>query len=320
MTDTPTPWRRWILAARTRTLPAAIVPVAVGASSARPLGLNWVNTALAALVALSLQIGTNYANDYSDGVRGTDEIRVGPFRLTASRLVAARSVRNAAFACFLLAAVLGLALASRTSWWFVPIGASAIAAGWFYTGGPKPYGYFGFGELFVMLYFGFVATVGSAFAQHRHWSAQVWWLAVATGSMACALLEANNIRDIAGDQAAGKKTLAARLGRRQSSWLYALCGAGVSVGSVAGAGPIGFLAIAIYLVGLSKFVITSRSGSEMLPLLQFSARAQLAMGLGLVLSNWFYYSPGSKNLVITCGVALVLSGVWCARAIAGQKG
>ena len=179
-------------------------------------------TMLAAVVALSLQIGTNFANDYSDGVRGTDEVRVGPFRLTASKLVSAHSVRTMAFAWFGVAAAAGLVLAASRSWWLVPVGVSAVAAGWFYTGGPKPYGYYGFGELFVMLYFGFVATVGTVFLQHRDMPASSWWLGLATGSMACALLEANNLRDVAGDQASGKRTLAARLGRRRAAWLYAL--------------------------------------------------------------------------------------------------
>jgi len=137
MTDAPGRVRRWVLAARPRTLPAAGVPVVVGALLIRPWTLNWLNSVLCLVIALALQIGTNYANDYSDGVRGTDEVRVGPFRLTASRLVAARSVRNAAFLGFALASVAGLWLSSRTSWWLVLIGATAVLAGWFYTGGPK---------------------------------------------------------------------------------------------------------------------------------------------------------------------------------------
>ena len=166
MSVPPGPLRRWVLAARMRTLPAAIVPVAVGAAAVRPQTINWFNTSLCVVVALSLQIGTNYSNDYSDGVRGTDNDRVGPFRLTASGLVSARRVRDAAFLSFGLAAIGGLVLAARTNWWFVAVGATAILAGWFYTGGRHPYGYYGFGELFVFIYFGFVATVGTAFVQH----------------------------------------------------------------------------------------------------------------------------------------------------------
>ena len=165
MSDVPGPLRRWVLAARPRTLPAAAVPVALGAVSVRPDTVVPWRTGLALVVALALQIGTNYANDYADGVRGTDEKRVGPFRLTASRLVPARSVRNAAFAWFGVAAVAGLVLALSTTWWLVAVGASAVAAGWFYTGGPKPYGYYGFGEFFVFIYFGLVATLGTADVQ-----------------------------------------------------------------------------------------------------------------------------------------------------------
>jgi 1,4-dihydroxy-2-naphthoate octaprenyltransferase len=157
------------------------------------------------VIALALQIGTNYANDYSDGVRGTDEVRVGPFRLTASKLVPRPRVRNAAF-CGSLRGVAGLWLASRTSWWLVLIGATAVCAGWFYTGGPKPYGYFGFGELFVFVYFGFVATVGTAYVQHLTIpSSGVVARSRRPGFMACALLEANNLRDVDGDRASGRR-------------------------------------------------------------------------------------------------------------------
>src|SRR5664280_1022026 len=235
MSDSPGAIRRWVLAARLRTLPASVVPVAVGASLVRPATLCWLNTVLCAVVALSLQIGTNYANDYSDGVRGTDEVRVGPFRLTASKLVAPATVKYAAWAWFFVGASFGLWLSSRTSWWLVVIGATAVAAGWFYTGGPRPYGYYGFGELFVFIYFGIVATVGSAYVQHLTFPSRSWWLGVATGFMACALLEANNLRDVEGDRSSGKKTLAARMNRQHAPWLYAACIAGVLVG-MAGAG------------------------------------------------------------------------------------
>ena len=186
--SSPGTLERWVLAARIRTLPAAAVPVVIGAVLVRPRPLEFLNTVLCLIVALALQVGTNYANDYSDGVRGTDEVRVGPFRLTASRLVAPVSVKRAAFAFFALAGIAGVILAARTSWLYVPLGISAVAAGWFYTGGPRPYGYYGFGELFVMVYFGFVATVGTAWAQHGHFPRGVWWWGLATGAMACALL------------------------------------------------------------------------------------------------------------------------------------
>ncbi len=269
---------RWVLAARVRTLPAAAVPVVIGASLTRPHPYNVVNTLLCLVVALALQIGTNYANDYSDGVRGTDEVRVGPFRLTASRLVSPRAVKRAAFAFFAVAAVAGLALSIRSSWVFVPLGVSAVAAGWFYTGGPRPYGYLGLGELFVMIYFGFVATVGTAFAQHGHIPAGAWWWGLSTGSMACALLEANNLRDVDGDRASGKKTLAARLGRRRGSWLFALFVAGAVLGAgLGGEGLVGAVALAMYIPALS-LAFSSKSGRELLPMLKQSSYAQWTVG------------------------------------------
>jgi 1,4-dihydroxy-2-naphthoate octaprenyltransferase len=282
MTPGPGPMRRWVLAARPRTLPAALVPVVVGASLVRPASIEWLNSTLCVVVALALQIGTNYANDFSDGVRGTDEVRVGPFRLTASKLVRASYVRYAAWGFFLLAAVAGLILASRTSWWLVVVGLTAILAGWFYTGGPKPYGYYGFGELFVLVYFGFVATIGTSYVQHLSVPGSSWWFGLATGAMACALLEANNLRDVQGDQVAGKKTLAARLGRERASWLYAVCGAAVAVGLVAGGEAVaGIVALALYFPGV-RMAFSQRNGRELLALLQVTARTQLALGALLV--------------------------------------
>jgi 1,4-dihydroxy-2-naphthoate octaprenyltransferase len=278
MTPGPGPLRRWVLAARPRTLPAAGVPVVVGALLIRPLTLNWLNSVLCLIIALSLQIATNYANDYSDGVRGTDEARVGPFRLTASKLVAARRVREAAWLGFALACVAGLWLASRTSWWLVLIGASAVLAGWFYTGGPRPYGYYGFGELFVFVYFGLVATVGTAYTQHLTIPSRAWWLGVATGFMACALLEANNLRDVDGDRAVGKKTLAARLGRERASWLYVICVLGVVVGALGAEQlAVAVVAIIVYLPAM-RCAFSKRSGRELLVMLKYSARAQLQLG------------------------------------------
>ena len=278
MTDVPGPVRRWVLAARPRTLPAAGVPVVIGAALVRPASVNWLNSALCLVVALALQIATNYANDYSDGLRGTDAVRVGPFRLTASTLVSARHVRDGAFAGFAVASVAGLWLASRSSWWLVLIGATAVLAGWFYTGGPKPYGYLGLGELFVVLYFGLVATVGTAYVQHLTVPSRAWWLGVATGFMACALLEANNLRDVEGDRLAGKRTLAARLGRTRGAWLYVTCVVGVVVG-VVGAREVvvAVAAVVAYLPGL-RYALSERRGRELLAMLKHSARAQLELG------------------------------------------
>lgn len=284
MTNAPGPFRRWVLAARPRTLPTVLVPVAVGASLVRPASIEWINTVLCVVVGLALQIGTNFANDYSDGVRGTDQERVGPFRLTASSLVKASSVRLVAWSFFVVAAVAGLVLASRTSWWLVVIGVTAILAGWFYTGGPRPYGYYGFGELFVLIYFGFVATVGTSYVQHRAIPNSSWWFGLATGAMACALLEANNLRDVEGDQLAGKKTLAARLGRVRASWLYAVCVAGVALGLVVGGEIVmGALAVALFIPEL-RLAFSPKSGRELLALLKATSMTQLLVGGALVVT------------------------------------
>ncbi len=203
---------------------------------------------------------------------------MGPFRLTASRLVAATTVRRAAWLCFGVAALAGVVLSARTSWWLLPIGASAVAAGWFYTGGPKPYGYYGFGELFVMIYFGFVATVGTGYVQHRHVVTSSWWWGLAAGAMACVLLEANNLRDVEGDRQANKKTLAARLGRERGAWLYVgfvavLLGALLVAHAWLAAG----VAAVFYAPG-ARVALSKRRGRDLLILLALSARAQLAVG------------------------------------------
>jgi len=283
-TATPGPIDRWWQAARPRTLPAAAVPVAIGASLAGH-GINVTTTTLSLLVALFLQVGTNYANDYSDGIRGTDEVRVGPFRLTASRLVPAAQVKQAAFICYVIAGMAGAILASETTWWFLIIGATAIAAGWLYTGGPKPYGYMGLGELFVLIYFGFVATVGTAFAQHNAMPLHVWWWGLVTGAMACALLEANNLRDIDGDRESGKRTLAARVGRRNGAVLYGVCVLATVLGALYGGAPaVAAVALVVYIPAL-QIAFSPKAGRELLPLLKMSARAQLVTGA--FASVWF---------------------------------
>jgi 1,4-dihydroxy-2-naphthoate polyprenyltransferase len=216
--------RDWVAGARPRTLPAAIVPVAVGSGVAFGYGRfsPW-RAALALVVALALQIGVNYANDYSDGIKGTDSQRVGPVRLTASGRARPRQVLAAALACFLVAGLAGLVLAAVTTWWLLLPGALAIAAAWFYTGGARPYGYRALGELAVFLFFGVAAVAGTAYVQMRSPA----WLAVAAsapvGLLACALLVINNLRDIPTDRLAGKRTLAVLLGDRRTRLLYAGC-------------------------------------------------------------------------------------------------
>ena len=210
---------KWIIGARPRTLPAAVAPVLVATAYA---GSDWSPLrALSALsVSLSLQIGVNYANDYSDGIRGTDDSRIGPVRLTASGLASAKSVRAAAFISFIFAAVIGLTLAAATSWWIVLVGAGAINAAWGYTGGAKPYGYVGLGEISVFIFFGIVATVGSYYVQVEELNLQIFIIAVPMGSLACAILAINNLRDRAQDELVGKKTLAVRLGDKGARRLY----------------------------------------------------------------------------------------------------
>lgn len=279
----PGPWRRWVLAARIRTLPAAAVPVAIGASLATPRHIDAFRTLLCFIIALTLQIATNFANDYSDGVRGTDADRVGPFRITASKLVEPVRVKQMAMIFFVLAMVAGLILSIETTWLFIPIGAVAVAAGWFYTGGPRPYGYMGLGELFVLIFFGYVATVATAFAQHNVIPTNAWWWGLSAGSMACALLEANNMRDISGDRESGKKTLAARLGRRPSSYLYALWVLLTALGAAYGGAPlIGAIAIVVYIPAL-QLAFSPKQGRELLGLLKASARAQLLVGASATL-------------------------------------
>lgn len=215
--------RKWLAGTRPRTLPAAVVPVLIGSGVALGYArFSWWRAGLALVVALALQVGVNFANDYSDGIRGSDEQRVGPVRLVAAGLAPPRQVRAAAFGCFFLAGVAGLALAAVTSWWLLAVGAACIAAAWFYTGGPKPYGYSGLGEVFVFLCFGVVAVAGTAYVQMKALS----WLGLAAsvpaGLLACALLMVNNLRDIGTDTVAGKRTLAVMLGDARSRQGYVL--------------------------------------------------------------------------------------------------
>ncbi|MFF3037704.1 MULTISPECIES: 1,4-dihydroxy-2-naphthoate polyprenyltransferase [Arthrobacter] len=205
---------QWFEGARPRTLPMAVAPVIIGSAAAFDLGgFRWLNAVLAAAVAVLLQVGVNYANDYSDGVRGTDDNRVGPLRLTGSGAAAAKHVKYAAFLCFGLAMAAGLALVILSQAWFLLlVGVGCIAAAWGYTGGRNPYGYLGLGDVFVFVFFGLVATLGTTYTQAGSVNAAAWIGAVSTGLIATALLMANNVRDIPTDRESGKRTLAVRLG------------------------------------------------------------------------------------------------------------
>ncbi len=208
----------WIAGARPRTLPAAIAPVLIGTSliNIDNQGINWVNALFALAVGLLLQIAVNYSNDYSDGIRGTDEVRVGPIRLVASGLATADQVKRAAILAYSLAAVSGLVLALKTSPLLVLVGGIAIIAGWNYTGGKNPYGYSGFGEVSVFIFFGLVATMGSYFAQSEKLTWQSLLLAIPMGSLSCTILGLNNLRDRPKDETVGKRTLAVRLGDKKA--------------------------------------------------------------------------------------------------------
>ena len=211
----------WVDGARPRTLPAAIAPVLVATALAGD-SFNPFTALLALIVSLALQIGVNYANDYSDGIRGTDNDRIGPSRITAGGLAKPVQVKIAAFISFGVAAVAGLGLAITTSWWLIAVGAISIAAAWGYTGGKNPYGYIGLGELFVFIFFGLVATVGTYYVQTEEITAQSILAGTIVGSLACAILVINNVRDRAKDEVVGKRTLAVRLGDKNSRILYSV--------------------------------------------------------------------------------------------------
>jgi 1,4-dihydroxy-2-naphthoate octaprenyltransferase len=263
--------------------------------------LSWLNALLALVVALGIQIGTNYVNDYADGVRGTDEHRVGPVRLVAGKLATVQQVKTAALISFGVAGVAGLVLAARVTWWLIPLGLLCGIAGWAYTGGPRPYGYLGFGEVFVFVFFGLVATAGSAYVQHAPFVISlgghlfsytydwgfVLWAGVPVGLLAAALLEANNLRDITTDTQSGKKTLAVRLGRRRAGLLYAftLMGVALSVGFLHNYRAWALLALiatplAVYPVRLA---LSKRNGRDLLPMLGSTARLQLVTGVLLTI-------------------------------------
>ena len=212
----------WVEGARPRTLPAAIAPVAVGSGLAAHADAFLAGRALLALiVAVALQIGVNYSNDYSDGIRGTDAKRVGPVRLVGQGLASPRAVRLAAYATFAVALAAGLVLVILTQqWWLLLVGVASVTAAWLYTGGPKPYGYLGLGELFVLIFFGIVPVVGTAYVQTLTIDAASVVAGVAVGALACAILVANNLRDIPTDTVSGKRTLAVRLGDARTRWLY----------------------------------------------------------------------------------------------------
>ena len=280
---------KWIVGARVRTLPAAVVPVAVGAAVAvgEP-DVRWWRVVLAGVVSVMLQVGVNYANDYSDGIRGTDDARVGPARLVGGGLASARSVKIAALSSFLVAAVFGLILTIVTSPWLLVVGAASILAGWFYTGGKHPYGYLGFGELFVFVFFGLVATVGTTYVLAERITALAWQMGVAVGALACALLVTNNLRDIPTDREVGKKTLAVRLGDARTRTLFvALVVGAVLVGAAAvWERPLVAVIAVVLLVAIEpvRRVRAGAAGRDLIAVLGATARVQLVFGVVATLS------------------------------------
>ncbi len=320
------PAKVWLAGARPRTLPAAVVPVAVGTAAGYWSSgqlvlttpqlnsschatlctqfdhhLSWLDAVLALIVALGIQIGTNYVNDYADGERGTDDRRVGPVRLVAGGLATVREVKIAALASFGVAGVAGLVLAARVTWWFIPLGLVCAVAGWAYTGGPRPYGYLGLGEAFVFVFFGLVATAGSAYVQHAPFVTSFqghlfsynydWgfalWAGVPVGLLAAALLEANNLRDIATDTESGKRTLAVRLGRHNAGLLYCftLMGVALSIGVLYGYRAWSLLALLAtpLVVFPVRLALSDREGRRLLPMLAATARVQIAVGVLLTI-------------------------------------
>ena len=276
----------WLEGARPRTLPAAVAPVLAGTGIAAFYGVEvWWKAGLALLVSLLLQVGVNYANDYSDGVRGTDADRVGPMRLVGSGAASPGAVKTAAFVAFGIAGVAGLVLAASTAWWLVAVGAVSVAAAWFYTGGSKPYGYLGLGEVMVFVFFGLVAVLGTAYVQTEELTLPGLYAACGIGALACAILVANNLRDIPTDRVAGKITLAVRLGDRNTRRLYMILIAAALVFAVRLAIDTtwwGLLAL-VFLVPAARAVsiVRSAQGPALVPALQMTGLAELAYGVGI---------------------------------------
>ncbi len=280
--------RIWVGGARPRTLSAGLVPVAVGTAAAVGEGSQtaWWRAGAALVVGMALQVAVNFANDYSDGVRGTDDsTRVGPRRLVGSGLVEARSVKLAAFAAFGVAMAAGAVLAAAAGWELLAAGAVCVAAGWAYTGGPKPYGYLGLGEVFVFVFFGLVATAGTTYVllERLDWFAVL--CGVPVGLWAVSLLMANNLRDIAGDEAAGKRTLAVRLGDRGTRVAYMAVleasYAAALVASVTGRAAAAAVVGAPFALRAVRKVLRGASGRDLIPVLGATAGAQLASGLAM---------------------------------------
>ena len=277
---------KWILGARIKTLPAAIAPVIVGTSLADQI--NIVNALLALIVSLSLQIAVNYANDFSDGVRGTDTNRVGPTRLVASSLATASSVKNASFMSFFVAIIAGTLLAFNTSIWLIAVGLISILAAWGYTGGKKPYGYLGFGEVVVFIFFGIVATVGSYYVQVEQISSNALLLSIPMGSLSCAILVINNLRDLNQDKLVSKRTMAVKLGDASTRIFYLLLLVLAQVSAAAAASINNHALLTLLWLPLTysaaNQVLKGASGKELITILGKTSRLQFLLALTLAIS------------------------------------
>ena len=279
---------KWILGARPRTLPAAVAPVVV-ATALVGADFNWFRAVLALKVAVWLQIGVNFANDYSDGVKGTDADRVGPIRLVASGLTSAASVKAAAFISFAIASVAGTWLAILTSPLLIVVGVASIAAAWGYTGGKNPYGYRGLGELSVFLFFGVIATMGTYYAQTEEVTLLSFIISIPMGALSCAILAINNLRDRPKDELVGKLTIAVRIGDRNARRMYVFLLALAHLAALATLIPttlITLLALPLS-ISISRQVLSGISGKELIPILGKTGKLQMvfailfAIGLGI---------------------------------------
>ena len=285
-------WRHhiniWIQGARPRTLPAAIAPVIVATVLA---GREWkpVQALLALIVSLALQIAVNYSNDYSDGIRGTDDDRVGPVRLVASGLASAQSVKRAAQLSFLIACIAGLVLASLSAWWVILIGIASVLAAWGYTGGHTPYGYRGFGELSVFTFFGVVATVGTYYVQTLEITLAAFAASIPMGALSCALLAINNIRDIPGDEVVGKKTLAVKLGDKNSRRFFVALLITAYIFPIFTGHTLALLTLATApaAYAIAREVLAGAKGADLIPLLGRTGQLQLHFGLTFALALSF---------------------------------
>ena len=271
----------WLAGARPRTLPAAVSPVLAGTGVAAYVdSFVWWKALLALVVSLALQVAVNYANDYSDGIRGTDDARVGPMRLVGSGAASPKAVRTAAFLAFGVAGAAGLVLAATTAWWLVAVGLVSVVAAWFYTGGKKPYGYLGLGEVMVFVFFGLVAVLGTTYVQTESFEWPALYAAVGIGALACAILVVNNLRDIPTDTVAGKRTLAVLLGERRTRLLYLLLVLAAAAAVVAVAASttwcallgLGFL---LMTLGALRTVLGGATGPGLVPVLQQTGLAEL---------------------------------------------